>query len=243
MYKLKNSLMVLLAICIIVGCAVLPAAVTEFQDKFSWEQLKYDQISSIELDFSQKETGLPTLGKLELLQDCVAMERLESEASKTKEEILAALEAGLQPYIDQNLLPDDDGLTVASVIPTLVYNPEDPTENMMLWCIELTNPEETYSYVSAIVDDESGHILALDFHSDGDFMLGQDWESFCIHLAETFFSALELEFPSEDWLYNPTFVHGEPEYLEVKYSFGDLAYGEVLVTFSIYPNGFYMFFG
>lgn len=234
--------MIFLAICIIAGCALLPVSVTKVLDHLSLNQMRYSQISPVQLAFAEMEPRLPIIGKLSLLQDCHNMEITEEDMSMTEQEALAALQTNLQPYLDIGLLPDLQVQNNSTALPHLIYDPSDSTKYAVIWLVELavfveqTAPESSYYFFSAIIDDETGALLAFSFETDSDFMSDSDFHSFGTLVAETYFSALDIRLNGYES------QHFDTENVEITYRFGTLEYGEVSVRFHISLDGVYMYF-
>ena len=163
----------------------------------------------------------------------------EDKAKMTKEEVMAAIHVGLQPYIDAQLVAYSEN--EVQLHPSLIQVQNHPELQSIVWIVTITADFPSYTYFDLMIDDETGHILLISYASDGfkDALVGTEALS---AFADIYFTSLGIN----DYM---KFVVPDLEYAYVgdnavamRYRFGDTTYGEVNVDLFVIEHGFYIQF-
>lgn len=240
MRKVKISIAVFLTLTLLAAGAYFPNIVSHILDWQHNGAASYNPIASVRLEIKK---DVPSLGRLAMMCRMDRyIELTEGMASMTKEEVMTAVCDGLTPYVDAQLMEylmeysEND----IELYPCLIQVPDLPDLQGVVWLVTVTSPNAA-SYLDMAIDDETGHILGINYTCDAEMNAMTGVEALNV-FADIFFSSLGIEdywyFAETNWEYGYV---GENAY-NVRYSFGDRVYGEININLCVYKHGFFVEF-
>lgn len=244
MGKLKSAIILMLTLCLIVVCALLPVIVGAIQDNSAKNHLGHTAIRSVALNISSARS-LSTVEKLILLSNNNSYTISEKEAKMTASQALSYVQSHIDHYIDAGLLPYLEApYSKYQTIPALCI--DDTTQaHCVVWAVCIENSGS--NLLTAVVDDETGIILSIEFQAyEQRYDLTVEEKMYHMDV----FTDLFLNQPN----LNDISINGdiapnneEPpqdaDYLSHYYSLTDKAGNEVVIVFQFDPRGsFYTYF-
>ena len=238
MGRSKNILALLVVVCIIAACGALPLMVFALRDGRTMGRANYETAPAVELEI-REDQHIPAMGKLALMYRMDGgIQISESMASMTREEVEARSLLILQTYIDAGLVTafEPHFLEVWCFIGQAM---EDPSLNAIYWMVTIVSADEqNFAQFDLALDDENGDLLSVSFASE-EVIASLEWETRLSVFAAVYFSSLGIqdhEAFSSSALEVP--YVGENAFA-VRYTFGDVQYGEINVDLYVYQHGFY----
>lgn len=232
MRKLKYALAILLAIVILVACALLPGTVASIQDNLMNRKVNYREMDSVQLNFTEEKRFISLLGKLALLQTGEIYRIRPQEATLTEEEIKTLLSLELRLYLDSGLIPCNFEDFQVTLTPALACSTTDPEQYAVVWWVSMAVVEEPYDHVDLLLDDQTGVILYINYEAGYPLFSREELSDRMDTFASVYFHALGLIPFSQEELY----LNGEP--LGCRFLFEDGQY-DVIIDCYVTPQGFY----
>lgn len=243
MGKAKNLLGVLLALLLLAGGSLLPAAVTRFQDKTITHTVQYENIEALQLRLEEETLSMSYPEKMFLLMHGEGVEITDDKMKIKEERIMEAAYAALTPYVDLFF----GGFVINDYIkyyPVIVYDGEDPSRYACYWHVILSLDMSANNTVSLVLDDETGKALAVELVDTEMYIDEAYLPELQYTLASTYFKELEID-PVAQWpLEAAVEAHDEAmgmSNVAVNYQFVDAVYGEVYVEIGVRLDGFYIY--
>lgn len=237
MGKLKGFFAVVLALALIIAGAYFPKAVSLFLDWTNTGNVSSNPIESIRFELDK---DIPSIGKLAILSRLgSSIELSESKASMTKEEVMAVVYEGIQPYIDSNMMSYSE--QEVHLYPSLIQAQDDQDLQSIVWFVDITGGPVNYTFLQLIVDDETGKILMLSYtHEDfeGNIVGAEAIAVF----ADIYFTGLGLNDYAQAAVSDLEYAYVGENANAIRYRFGDAIYGEVNVDLYVHEHGFYVEF-
>lgn len=251
MNKLKTVTVLLLTVLLIAALALLPQAVASVSDTMANEKPGTASIQSIELELrgDDQQPGY-MMRKLALEQWMTTVPIKSDEASMTEDEVYAAVEAGMEPYVQANIFEWFD-FTYRAAEPYFGLDPYDKSNYMVFWGVTLVNESAPYQSLFLHIDDETGKILCIKYETYADDRFNYYYPEKQRLMMEGFVDAFlsPLELTQADLAEYKDLLGTGVEELDltddvtaVQYTFDDAQYGEIHVEFYIIPSGFYVYF-
>lgn len=244
MGKLKTAIVLMLTLCLIVVCALLPVMVGAIQDSSAKNHAGHTAIKSVALNISSAQS-LSTVEKLILLNNNNSYTISEKEAKMTATQALSCVQTHIEHYIDAGLLPYLEApYSEYQTTPALCI--DDTTQaHCVVWAVHIENSGS--NLLTAIVDDDTGIILSIEFHSyEQRYDLTPEEKKYIIDVfTDLFLNQSNLNDISIKGDIAPNYE--EPpqgaDYLSRYYSLTDEAGNEVVIVFQFDPLGsFYTYF-
>ena len=169
MKKWKERLLLSLTGGIILLCGQFP----ELLSKNSREDIPhYWEISQISYDLSTAPTALTYEEKL-LLLDKRWLSSRDEDSVLTPEQVRRAAYDGLQPYAENNLIPQDYAVFDFSSQSYMCYDQEDPEVYNRIWNVTMSyftdGTHEPSATMGVIIDDATGTILRVSYYEEEAF--------------------------------------------------------------------------
>lgn len=232
MRKLRYTLAILLAIVMLVACALLPGTVASIQDNLMQGKVNYREMNSVQLNFAEEKRFIPLIGKLALLRTGELYWVRSQDATLTEEEIHTLLINELRLYIDSGLIPCNFEDFQIELKPALVCSSTDPEQYAVVWWVTMAVVEEPYDHVDVLLDDQTGVILYINYEAGYPLFDSEDLNKRMSTFTSIYFDALGLTPFSQEELY----LNGEP--LGCRFLFKDGQY-DVMIDCYVTPQGFY----
>ena len=241
MGKVKNVLAVLLTALLLVGGSLLPSAATHFQDKSTANVVQYENIEALQLKLEEEALSMTYQEKMFLLMHGAGMEVTDEKTNIKEEMVMEAAYAALMPYMDLFLGGSFDNDYI-EYYPVMVYDESDPSRYIYYWYVTLSLDMSMNDTVSAILDDETGKLLALEM-IDPELMIEEKYlQKLQYTLAAIYLEDLGIE-PVAEWpLEVEAYDDTGSSLAATNYQFVDALYGEVNVQIGVRPDGFYIYF-
>lgn len=251
MNKLKTVTVLLLTVLLIAALALLPQAVASVSDTMANEKPGTASMQSVELKFGtdDQQPGY-MMRKLALEQWMTTVPITADGTSMTEEEVYAAAEAGMEPYLEAGIFEWFD-VSYRAAEPYFGLDPYDKSNYMVFWGVTLVNESAPYQSLFLHIDDETGKILCINYETYADDRFNYyDPENHRLMMegfVDAYYSPLELT-QADLAEYKDLLGTGVEELdltddvTAVRYSFDDAQYGEINVEFYIIPSGFYVYF-
>ena len=233
MNKLKTGLVLLLTVVILLTGAFLPKIVSVIQDHSRNGRTSSAPIANIELKIEKDVSPVAQL--IMLCNSDSTTEVTENIAAMTKEEAMAAVRAGLVPYIDAGLIEYCED--TASLSPFLVQASAMQDLQGIFWFIHIMGDAGGISNINIIMDDETGNILHMEYTYENLTNVIQAQEALDTW-SDIFFSALEIDYQRAR--IEAEYVYDDSGYAGHRYAFSDPEYGQIFVDLFLYPYGFSM---
>lgn len=158
MRNIRYFLLVVAALCALVIGACLPTLAVKMYDSADLESVSYLEKEPVQLTLRQDtREPLSDAQKLMLLCSGSSLFIPEQQAQMTLEEVQAAAEKALQPYLEQGLLRPADCEDFYSIAPQLRYFSSDPKLYNIVWHVGYG------SHIGMILDDETGKLLDMNY--------------------------------------------------------------------------------
>ena len=244
MHKLKIACLILLAILLTAVGGLLPVAATRMQDKTTANVVRYEDIEALRLRLEEEAPSMSYQEKIFLMMHGEAAE-IRDESTQIKEkEIIEAIYSALTPYMEiffgKSL--DNDYMQYA---PVMAYDGADPSRHAYYWYVNMSLDASSKDYISLILDDETGKLLAIDV-TDGSMDIAEAYlQELQYALSATYLGELGLT-PTAEW---PVSLEASEKYdakgisvAVVNYQFVDTFYGEVNIEVGVRTDGFYIIF-
>ena len=241
MGKVKNVLAVLLTALLLVGGSLLPAVATHFQDKSTANVVQYENIEALQLRLEEEALSMTYQEKMFLLMHGAGMEVTDEKTNIKEEMVMEAAYAALMPYMELFFGGSFDNDYI-EYYPVMVYDESDPSRYIYYWYVTLSLDMSMNDTVSAILDDETGKLLALEM-IDPELMIEEKYlQKLQYTLASVYFADLGIE-PVAEWpLEVEAYDDTGSSLAATNYQFVDALYGEVNVQIGVRPDGFYIYF-
>lgn len=244
MRKLKIPVLVLITIALLIVGASLPAIAAAVQDQTIVNHSGFGEMESLELDFSDPEVA-PLLQKLALIRDGNFYTVSPSKTNIGQSGIEQEVKDGLAPYYEAELIPYNWKDYEFSAVPHLVYSATNEADYGIFWVVTLLVGENKDT-VDMYIDDETGLILYIHYHSSSALDLYTAWgylEAFTnAYLTST--GLAEVISVPEDFGVNEVYysdaglrASGDKYLL---YSLLTQDYGAIELQFWLYEQGFYL---
>ncbi len=236
---LKYSIALLLTVVFLVAGALLPTAVVSALDRSALGQVGHADIASVELTLAEQREPMSIDEKLALMQIAmkvdIGFDVIENKAKMTEEEVLQATDIALAPYYDAGLLADKDR-ELSQCQPFLYYDRNDLETNAILWEVTLTE-NGAYERLAVVIDDDTGTLLHISCYAEETVFEEKERPKAAELFAEIYFDGVGWTEVADYWE-----EHGLVEQFEVsesgsyciRYTFGDVLYGEL--AFEFYAN-------
>lgn len=237
---MKNVLVLSGSVALLILIAYLPKMAAAMQDKEILTQPQYESMQSVQLEIRE---NLSALGKLALVRNMSSGNNIEiskEEALMSVEEVNAAVDKALAPYISAGLIQPFEE-SYREWRPLWMWDDENLEINGIVWEGYIVGEQDGYHVVNVLIDDETGNLLFIQYNSNYALEYSMQ-EEFLSKFCEIYFGSLEItdfaNFETRDLVgqYIGDDAHG------IRYRFGDLEYGEINIDFYIYLNGFYVEF-
>lgn len=237
----KIPLVILVTLALLVLFACFPAITSAVQDWEIMHRSAFGQIEPLQLDI---RSSVPAMGKLAMMCRQEALIEVSPDlAALTPSEVEQIACEAIGPYVDAGMADPfhQEESEFYVVRPVLVQVPEMPELSGIIWDVELHSDASAYYEFTVAIDDETGKVLLVGFHSD--YVIAEsELSGFLDAFAEIFFTGLEIE----DYQHYVT-TDMEKAYVgdqarAVRYSFPDTDFGQINVEFYVYQHGFYMEF-
>lgn len=237
MRKLKNGLILLLAVAVIACGGALPMAVSALWDRATGNQIQYGEMAAVTLSLGLHQSNLPLLGKLSLLY-CTAVQIDQSQASMTEEQVMEAVKADLAPYQDAGLICCDLDSLSFECAADYDYDVLNPERHCVFWRVNISGSVDGQKHTGfLILDDETGKILTIDYNHRANNDFGYEVE----YHPENLEPFCSIYFDSWDnsifsWESLNIARAEDSEYSRV-YRWGDEVYGQINMEFILYCSG------
>ena len=193
-----KKILIFPAVLLLLAGAVLPGIAAAVTD--SRREVSYHPMQSVALELSPEQSLTP-LEKLRLVQNVVDID--PSQASMTEEEVYAAAEAGMEPYINAGIFqwfqPDHQ-----SAAPKLAVDPADPSRHLVCWTVTYISKQEPTQALLLDLDDKTGQILSITYDRNESFSMKGVWDRNIQTLegfSDIFFSGLGMAVEEEYQLF------------------------------------------
>ena len=241
MGKVKTFLAFLLTALLLVGGSLLPSAATHFQDQSTANAVQYENIEALQLKLEEEALSMTYQEKMFLLMHGAGMEVTDEKTNIKEEMVMEAAYAALMPYMELFFGGSFDNDYI-EYYPVMVYDESDPSRYIYYWYVTLSLDMSMNDTVSAILDDETGKLLALEM-IDPELMIEEKYlQKLQYTLAAIYLEDLGIE-PVAEWpLEVEAYDDTGSSLAATNYQFVDALYGEVNVQIGVRPDGFYIYF-
>lgn len=169
MKQWKEILMIAMTAAVILLCGQFPELLAKGSQE---DTLHYWEVSQITYDLSTAPTALTCEEKLRLLDKRWLSSR-EDDAVLTTEQVRRAAYDGLQPYAENNLIPQDYAVFDFSCQSYMCYDPEAPEVFNRIWNVTMSrfhDDADIPSTIGMLLDDSTGSVLRVSAHIEGAFL-------------------------------------------------------------------------
>ena len=241
MGKVKTFLAFLLTALLLVGGSLLPSAATHFQDQSTANAVQYENIEALQLKLEEEALGMTYQEKMFLLMHGAGMEVTDEKTNIKEEMVMEAAYAALMPYMELFFGGSFDNDYI-EYYPVMVYDESDPSRYIYYWYVTLSLDMSMNDTVSAILDDETGKLLAIEMIDPEMYLEAKYLQKLQYTLASVYFADLGIE-PVAEWpLEVEAYDDTGSSLAATNYQFVDALYGEVNVQIGVRPDGFYIYF-
>lgn len=248
MRKLKNALILLLALGVIVLMARLPMIAGNYIDRSASNQIQYLDSNALYLEITE-----PSLwAKLAVLSQADTVTQVSpDDAAMQISEVEACAASAIVPYQEAGLIPYEFDLSHCSIDcqPYFEYSAYHPTLTNIIWEVLISPYAFSEDLLYLIIDDQTGAILSINAQFPSGFLYDSGSPEMLLDLfPQIYFHELGQQFDSIDLesalMQNEEVALPYEEDLEsyVTYSWGDIEYGEITIRFHVTPMGFYTVF-
>ena len=249
MKKVKIIFFVTITVILVVLCASLPKVTAMLVDKRLEEKTVYKAMYPIDMETKEGSTAFSMLEKLSIYTNGQSVSVKPANATKTEDEIKAAVESFLQQCqaagIYQSFQPDSVTMSTK-----FVYDVADPSKSIVIWRYYAVKSEASKDSpvdgnelrtLDVIVDDDTGKILSVTFdHYGAGYAIDGLWErnrSRVTPLVELYFSQLDLLEKAEiaEASMGKLYQYSETDMgvTEVYYTIMDPACGSIEIAFVV----------
>ena len=241
MGKVKTVLAFLLTALLLVGGSLLPSAATHFQDQSTANAVQYENIEALQLKLEEEALSMTYQEKMFLLMHGAGMEVTDEKTNIKEEMVMEAAYAALMPYMELFFGGSFDNDYI-EYYPVMVYDESDPSRYIYYWYVTLSLDMSMNDTVSAILDDETGKLLAIEMIDPEMYLEAKYLQKLQYTLASVYFADLGIE-PVAEWpLEVEAYDDTGSSLAATNYQFVDALYGEVNVQIGVRPDGFYIYF-
>lgn len=257
MTKVKKSAIVLLAIVLLAGFALLPQAVSALSDRLENRKAGTAPVQSVDLIIdaipnSETDTiGTPgyILRRLALEQNMTSVPILSDAATMTQDEALTAAQEAMDAYV-QNSVFEWFEPTYSMAQPYLGVDPDNMSNSAVFWGVTFTREEKAaYHSLFVHIDDQTGKIVYIKYETYSKngypFYYPENQRLTLEGFVSAFLYPLGLE-GVDTREYEGLVDIGISEenlsdgYLCTQYTFVDAQYGKICLEFHVTPSGFYV---
>ena len=245
MRKVKLALLLVLTAAVLVGGAALPHLMAAVTDSRASGKVSYAPVQTVELelDANGAEEAADMMAKLALYDAMYTIPLDLAAAQMTQEQVIAAAQNELQPYVDAGLMEWCDFDYVMTEFYAAI-DPFDPDQTNTFWGVTLSLQEKPYTSVFLHLDDETGKILYLTYTTQGRDFSAEEQAVVLELFPSIYFDALGLgesaEYLRVNGLLSSYNLGGAG--ISCAYTFGTVEYGEVMMEFCAREYGFDMTF-
>ena len=241
MGKVKTFLAFLLTALLLVGGSLLPSAATHFQDQSTANAVQYENIEALQLKLEEEALSMTYQEKMFLLMHGAGMEVTDEKTNIKEEMVMEAAYAALMPYMELFFGGSFDNDYI-EYYPVMVYDESDPSRYIYYWYVTLSLDMSMNDTVSAILDDETGKLLAIEMIDPEMYLEAKYLQKLQYTLAAIYLEDLGIE-PVAEWpLEVEAYDDTGSSLAATNYQFVDALYGEVNVQIGVRPDGFYIYF-
>lgn len=246
MRKVKNVLLILLAVLLLAAGGLLPMAAAQLQDEATANVVQYADIEALRLKLEEEQPEMSIYEKLRLMMKGTGVEATSEMTKMTGSQILEAVYAALQPYVDVGFLTDDLSNDYLEYYPIMVYDQDAPSVYNYYWQVHMSLDAYQYDSLRVILDDETGKLLAIEV-TNPELIIAEEYQDkleqairvvYLENLGLTPVAVIPVEtegaYIGEIW--EPDSTH-----VLMRYQCVDVNYGEVNVEVGVNSNGFYIF--
>ena len=257
MTKVKKTAVVLLAILLIAGFALLPQAVSALSDRKENRKAGTAPVQSVDLIIdaipNSEANAVATPGymlrKLAMEQNMTSVPILPDAAVMTQAEALAAAREAMDIYVENSVFEWFEP-TYSMAEPYLGIDPDNMSNSAIFWAVNFTrDSKEGYHSLFIHIDDQTGKILYIKYETFGKndypFYYPENQRSTMAGFVNAFLYPLGLE-GVDTREYEGLVDIGISEenlsdgYLCTQYTFVDAQYGKICLEFHVTPSGFYV---
>lgn len=249
MGKLKTGVVLLMAAMMIAVLAWMPQTVSGVSDIIGNKKPGTAPMQSVELALSSDRMEEPgyMMRKLALEHGMNTVPILPEQATLTEEEAIHAAMDGMMVYVEAKLFEWFE-YELVDAQPYLGVDPEDKSNNSIIWGVNFFKKGEPYNNLFLHVDDETGKIIFISYETYGEdqnrYYDPEDRRLMMEGFVDSFLGPLNLtqlsEYENLDSECVPEML--SPKEVSVRYTFEDAHYGIINLEFVIYPFGFYVIF-
>ena len=191
MRKWMFPLLFLLTALLLVSLAFLPALAGVLQDTGTQKTVSYRPLHSIAPYIREKGSGLVFSEKLAVLQESEVSSIVPALASMTEQQARAAVEAGMQPYVEAGIVRPFESCEYHA-IPCVAISWQDAQRWFLFWSVSLVEVSgDSKTYLSCRVDDETGKLLSMEYYDPYALEDRLLWDEKCLQLDQ--FTKIWLE--------------------------------------------------
>lgn len=244
MKKWMFPLLLLLTVLLLISFAFLPILAGILQDSGVERTVSHRPLHSIAPYISENGSGLLVSDKLKILQESEISSIVPAMASMTEEQVRAAVEAGIQPYVETGIMRSFEAWEFHAT-PYVAISWQDAAHWFLYWEVSLVDvSDENQQSLNVTLDDETGKFLMLqyfDFYAKEDLQL---WDENCLPLnqfAQIWLEQAGLWDSAQPVTVDPESqqVQGMPGMSTVVYALSDGGESPLHITFSVPGTGEY----
>ena len=164
MKKWTVPFLFLLTVLLLISLAFLPALAGVLQDVGVEKEISSRPLHSIAPYISEKGSGLSFGEKLTALHESEISTIVPALASMTQEQVFAAVEQGIQPFVDAGIIRSFENLEFHAT-PYIAISWQDSQQFFLFWevyAVEVSH--DTKFTLSLRLDDETGKFLDLHYN-------------------------------------------------------------------------------
>lgn len=252
MRRAKTVTVLLLALALIAGLAMLPQGIAGISDYLINEKQGTASMQTVELTLYSDKTDEPgyMMRKIALEQRMTTIPIEPEQTSMTEQEVIDAAIEGMAVYVDANMFEWFD-YSFCRAEPYLGIDPENQSNNSVIWGVTFVNEKDSYHHLFLHIDDETGRILYISYETYGTdkykYYYPENQRLMMESFADAFFRPLNLTASEMEEYKN----FGGMEAVEqestddmtvVVYTYEDTEYGTIRAGFYISPVGFGVYF-
>ena len=132
------------------------------QDAATANVVQYADIEALRLKLEEEQPGMGVCEKLRLMMHGMATDVTSEMTEMTGAEILETMYAQLQPFVDMGVMAGDLSNDYLEYVPVMCYEETVPTVYNYYWEVSMSLDVSQYDYVRAVLDDETGKLLAVE---------------------------------------------------------------------------------
>lgn len=249
MRKWKTGVFALLAFVLTAAGGLLPVTAARLQDKAIDNVAQYADMEALRLKLEEEQPDMGVCEKLLLLMHGVGTEVTGEMTELTGAEVLETMYAQLQPFADMGALTSDLSNDYLEYSPVMCYKDTAPAVYNYYWEISMSLDASQYDSVRAVLDDETGKLLAIEVIDPNleipekalqelERLIG---EYYFANLGLTPIDAMQMEMAGKLEGYSKGILaDGGPCFL-MTYLCVDESGGEVNIEVGVDTHGFYIF--